>query len=186
MDWGRSYWSQAYWDVRLLLVEPSTLIALAVVAVLTFPIARLIARRTRRPWWLTGLAVGAVGVILAATLGPDMLNDPIMSLRGCVESLLDFRGDLRAISEGLVADALPNVILYLPAGFLVAVLTRRPVLTLLSLIALSAGVEIVQPYLARSCTSTDWMSNSAGALVGVAGAVVLTLLIRRHPRGRFA
>ncbi|GAB3911904.1 hypothetical protein GCM10011575_38410 [Microlunatus endophyticus] len=165
-----------YWDVRLLLETPGTLIALAVIAVIAVPIARLISRRTVRPWWLVGPAVAAVGGILGATLGPD--GGIQMAKTACVQNLVDFDGDLAAVFSGGIADAWPNVILYVPAGFFVSLVTRRPVLTWLGLVALSACVEFVQPYISRACSSIDWMTNSAGAFLGVAGAAA-TLLARQ-------
>lgn len=172
--------AQVYWDVRLLLSQPSTWIAIAIAAVVGVPIILQIKRRAGRPWWFVGLTVGAVGAILAATLGSDTLEGSRIAWRVCVLSLLDFRDGVAAIPGGVAADALPNVILYIPAGFLVALLTRRPVLTFVGLVALSAGIEIVQPYLGRACTSTDWMTNSAGALLGVAGAIAVRSLVRRR------
>ena len=66
-------------------------------------------------------------------------------------------------------EPLANVVLFGPLVLLAGIVTRRPVAMFLAGAALSALIEAVQaliPQLGRSCTTTDWLANSAGALTG--------------------
>lgn len=86
-------------------------------------------------------------------------------------------------------ELMANVILVVPPVLLAAVATRRPFLALLAGVAASAAIETVQalvPALGRSCDTTDWLSNTIGAIVGAAlGAAAIRLEHRsRTPRVR--
>ncbi|WP_208903971.1 VanZ family protein [Streptomyces incarnatus] len=66
-----------------------------------------------------------------------------------------------------------NITLFLPAAAAWTWLSRRPVSVALALVGLSAGIEAVQavtPGMGRACDSTDWLTNSTGALIGTAAA----------------
>ena len=69
------------------------------------------------------------------------------------------------------------MVLFIAPTLLLAVLVRRPVVSLLAMVALSGAIELVQavvPRLGRSCDTTDWSSNALGALIGAGlGALVL-------------
>ena len=70
-------------------------------------------------------------------------------------------------------EPLANVVLFGPLVLLDGVVTRRPVPMFLAGAALSAFTEAIQaliPQLGRSCTTTDWLANSAGALTGAVPA----------------
>ena len=70
-----------------------------------------------------------------------------------------------------------NVVLFITPAAILAVLTRRPVLALVALVALSGTIELVQavvPAIGRSCDTTDWANNALGAAIGTGlGALVL-------------
>ncbi|KQS54738.1 hypothetical protein ASG36_20010 [Geodermatophilus sp. Leaf369] len=66
---------------------------------------------------------------------------------------------------------LANVILFLAPVALLTTVWRQPVLVAGAAIAASAGVELLQalaPSLGRSCSTSDWLANSIGAVLGAA------------------
>lgn len=74
-----------------------------------------------------------------------------------------------------------NVVMFIPLGFLVALLLPARVwwLALIICPALSIGIEITQASFlaARFASVTDVVSNSTGAVVGILMAVVLRALV---------
>ncbi len=70
-----------------------------------------------------------------------------------------------------------NVVLFIAPAAILAVLTRRPVLALVVLVALSGTIELAQaivPAIGRSCDTTDWANNALGAAIGAGlGALAL-------------
>lgn len=76
-----------------------------------------------------------------------------------------------------------NVALFAPPVFLAAVASRRPLPTVVLGSAASAAIEALQaavPAIGRSCSSDDWVSNSAGAVIGGAVAVAALWLAGRR------
>lgn len=86
------------------------------------------------------------------------------------------------------AELFGNLVLFVAPALLVAVATRRPALTFVAACLLSAGIEAFQalvPAMGRSCDTTDWLSNSIGAAIGVALALLaMALATRRSRAGR--
>ncbi|GAA1324918.1 VanZ family protein [Leucobacter albus] len=78
-----------------------------------------------------------------------------------------------------------NVVLFVPLGYLTALLTRRPVVAAIAAIGASACIEATQallPALGRSCTTNDLFANALGAIIGAAlGAIGLALHRGRAP-----
>ena len=78
-----------------------------------------------------------------------------------------------------------NVALFVPAAFLIALLTRRPLVAAGIGILASALIETTQafvPALGRSCSTGDWLANSIGALLGAALAWSALALAARRAR----
>ncbi|WP_195907775.1 VanZ family protein [Microbacterium gorillae] len=79
-----------------------------------------------------------------------------------------------------------NIVMFLPFGFLVALLLpwRRIWVALLLVTAFSGAIELTQTiFLAqRWGTFEDLLANSIGGWIGVAVAVVLRALVRRRDR----
>ncbi|WP_282203196.1 VanZ family protein [Kitasatospora fiedleri] len=79
------------------------------------------------------------------------------------------------IGPVMAAQGLLNIGLFLPAGLLWTLLTRRPPLAFAGLVLLSGCIELVQavtPGIGRSCDSADWEANLLGAAVGGALGVL--------------
>ncbi len=74
-------------------------------------------------------------------------------------------------------ELLANVVLFIAPTMVLAVLVRRPLVSLLAMVALSAAIELLQavvPQLGRSCDTGDWANNALGALIGAGlGALAL-------------
>jgi hypothetical protein len=149
-------------------LEPTSFLVLLVVA----PVAA---------WWLTQrpqatrwLAASAVAVAAGLTLWPDDRR---------AFSFCEVAWSVPTVFHGDVA----NVILFLAPVVLMATATRRPVVVAAVAIALSAGVELLQalaPALGRSCSTSDWLANSIGAVLGGALAWAGLRLARENQRPR--
>jgi VanZ family protein len=76
-------------------------------------------------------------------------------------------------------ELMANVVLFVAPVLFAAVALRNPALALLAGSGLSVMLEAVQalvPAIGRSCDTTDWLSNTIGALVGAAlGWIALRL-----------
>ena len=84
-------------------------------------------------------------------------------------------------------EPLANIVLFGPLVLLAGIVTRRPWAMFLAGTALSALIEAVQalvPMLGRSCTATDWLANSAGALTGAVLAAAALWIHRARNRRR--
>lgn len=70
-----------------------------------------------------------------------------------------------------------NVVLFIAPAAILTVLTRRPVMAVLALVALSGVIELTQavvPAIGRSCDTNDWANNTLGAAIGAGlGALAL-------------
>ena len=93
------------------------------------------------------------------------------------------RGELTNINRSLgVVNVLGNVVLFMPIGWLVAVLTpRRPILLgSLSALALSTAVEVWQMASGSFGDVGDILLNSMGGLTGAVAATLLRWLTSRQ------
>jgi glycopeptide antibiotics resistance protein len=90
----------------------------------------------------------------------------------------------RASSGQLVwsqTEVIANVLLFIPAGFLLAIVLRRPWLALALCVAGSAGIELAQfEFLpSRVPSGADVLHNGLGAAIGALFASPFTLSPRR-------
>ncbi len=66
-----------------------------------------------------------------------------------------------------------NILLFVPAGLLVSMLTRRAAWTVVGLVPFSFVIELAQGFMgSHSCTNADWWANSLGASLGAAVALL--------------
>ena len=139
------------------------------------------------PGWLAFAAMLSVCGILVFTvfregvlLAVEVVSGAQLMLPGWL-GLREWSADgwRRALADPLGdTQVLLNVALFVPAGFLWTMITRRPWRVLAALGALSVGIEVLQGVTGLGANDVaDIVANVAGALVGVAAAVVLGWLV---------
>lgn len=157
----------------LLLKAPwSAFVVLLVVIVVAPLLGRWLAPRRRLTGVLTGLAALAV---LGLTLYPDGAPYPDVTCNAGLPYLAP-----------TAVESTANVLLFVPVTFLAALLWRRPVLAVLGAAAGSAAIEAVQAVvlvIGRACDTSDWITNTMGAVIGGALAAVSLIWVRRATRG---
>ena len=128
-----------------------------------------------------------LGAILTGTLSPKLT-----ALDGAVGS---GACDLSRIGPPSLADlvkfydAVPNVLMFIPLGVVIAMMprSRRKAVVLAGAVALPFAIETVQllvPRLDRACQSADVADNLIGLAVGLgAGALMVRLLPSASRRG---
>jgi VanZ family protein len=73
-----------------------------------------------------------------------------------------------------------NILLFVPIGFLLALVLRRPVIGALIGVAISVGIELIQLVIPdRQSSVRDVISNGSGAAIG---ALIAWLVLRRLRR----
>ena len=76
-----------------------------------------------------------------------------------------------------------NVVLFVPPALLAVAATRRPLRVLIAGSGLSAAIEVIQalvPGLGRACSTSDWLSNTIGVVIGAFLGWLALLLARRR------
>jgi glycopeptide antibiotics resistance protein len=135
--------------------------------------------RTRE--WLALLALlGYVAIVLAATLSPTPLDQGYQSAIDKVLSVLHRNG----VPEWFGYNKLEfsaNVVMFIPLGFLIALLLPTKVwwLALIVCPGLSGAIELTQGAVLteRFASWGDVLSNSVGAVIGILVAVILRALV---------
>lgn len=148
-------------------------------------VARPLGRRFAVSPWLAASTVAALAAIAAVTLVPgtsvwEFLRHP---LGGDLEPRVCVAGGVRAAFAGLWSDfgGPLNVVLFVPAGLLLTLWSRRPVRVAVVLSVLSLTIEAVQVVIGRHCAAVDLVANSLGAVLGAgAGAVAVVAAARRR------
>lgn len=165
---------QAVW---VLAGTPWVGVGLLLVAVSSLLSATALGRRLGRSSLLAALGVASLGCIPVVTLYPA---GPFSQFpQNCAGSLVAFP-HVHALFG--THDGLLNVLLFLPAGVLLPLLTGRPARTAGCLVLLSFAIEVAQGVMGNhSCTSADWWANSFGALVGATVVTIGNRTARRAP-----
>lgn len=155
---------------------------LALLALATF---RPLARRLRRPPWLTLCAQLSVAIVLTLTLPPGpgaRIGTPGPSgLGDCVSSLLDTRLLVWAVTATTDrGERVGNITMFVPVTFFAVLLFRRVALVAAAGVALSAAIEVSQAvmHFGRDCVGYDWVNNAIGAVLGALLGLVATRLLR--------
>ncbi len=124
-------------------------------------------RYTNRRWGWWGAVAAATAVITVATLRPST-GGPLLTFDTCL-----------LCGRDPVADAVRNVILFVPLGLALGFATRAWVRAFIAAALLSAFVEFIQQWLpGRDPSLGDILTNSTGAAVGLALAAWPRLWIR--------
>jgi hypothetical protein len=158
----------------LLVMVPWLAFAVLVVFVVVAPFAGTwLTTRPRLTAVLLGLS--AVGV-LGLTLYPD--GDPRSAI-GCSLAL--------PYLSPTAVESIANILLFIPVAFFAGLLTRRPVMATLGAILVSAAIEATQALvlvIGRACDTSDWITNSIGAIVGGALVLATRMLLQRRETAR--
>jgi hypothetical protein len=119
------------------------------------------------------LAAGLIAV-LAVTLYPD--GDPYPTVT-CSAGL--------PYLAPTAVESTANILLFVPITLLAGVLWRRPGMAILGGTALSIVIEVVQALvlvIGRACDTSDWITNTLGAVIGAVLAAA-ALAWRRRSSG---
>jgi glycopeptide antibiotics resistance protein len=120
--------------------------------------------------WLAGqprttsalLAISALGIAVL-TLYPEGDPQPEVTCAVAVPYL-----------SPTAVESIANIVLFMPVAVLAALRWRRPIVAILGASALSAIIEAVQafvPLIGRACDTSDWITNTIGAVLGGVVAV---------------
>jgi hypothetical protein len=116
----------------------------------------------RRFGWRPTFSVFAgisLGVALALTFARSLPSWALVGTEFCLLNGFSLHG----VSE------LFNALLFVPLVWCAVLATRRPLAVLVSAVALSAAIEVLQPLVGRGlCETQDFFNNSAGAVVAAA------------------
>jgi VanZ like protein len=141
---------------------------LPVVPVLGLVVA-LVLRRTGPVYrWVWGALVAWTAAILLVTLTPGRVSYH--------PGVCAFFWSGTASDLGSTDAKILNVLMFVPLGFLAALLVRRTFLPLALALLLSPAIELVQrefPSIRRSCDLVDVIDNVGGAVAGAAIGFVL-------------
>ncbi|GGQ21195.1 hypothetical protein GCM10010249_44820 [Streptomyces roseolilacinus] len=152
---------------------PRLLLFFCVGAMAVSAVTFLAARLLKKPPLLPVLLAVAVTGILSVTLLP--------SGSGAEVAQCDVGTPRNVLTS---SSALLNVALFVPAPFLAVLIWRRPVTTAAVFAVLTGGIEFLQTVIpaGRSCSITDMVANSIGALSGIGLGVVWSRGRRQHFR----
>ncbi len=159
--------------------EPDVLATFVLLVAASSILAVLLSPRLGRPRWLIALALMSVAAIVAATVVP---SGGWSSLSGAYpQSIGDCLGPAQWLSLGRIeADTLLNVVLYIPAGLLWVVLTRKAIPVVIALAVLCIAIESWQAASGvRSCTVNDVGANTVGAVIGASLGVIGARVLQR-------
>lgn len=156
---------------------PGLIVATVVVILLTPPVSRALGIGRVH----TAVLVGSIGLIVAATLFPDIAawvtgGPPAAGAAPWSCDLERIRPSLSELKDR--GESTANVLLFVPLGIAVVLLPRRvrPVAVGLAILS-PVAIEIIQagvPLLDRRCQGADVADNLLGLLVGGGiGAAIL-------------
>ncbi|WP_240139960.1 VanZ family protein [Streptomyces sp. MUM 178J] len=151
---------------------PGLLAAFAVLWAMSAAVVALVSRRRERPVLLPVLAAGAVCGIVTVTLMPGMAGTAGESVCDAGWSMAQAAGS---------SSAWLNVALFIPAPLLLTMLFKRPLTVAGCSVAACGMIEMAQATVVagRSCSVTDSVMNTAGALIGTAAGWALVRTWRR-------
>lgn len=141
----------------------------------------MLSRKYGRPWLLTTLTIASIGAIIAVTIGGRMLELTSWGRGDFVLSWLYDGGSWADVFEPDRTWGL-NAVLFIPAGCLLTLTSRRPWLTIGSLSAFSFVIEIVQRWTRLGVADvSDLVANIVGTAAGT--AIALAAMRNADPHG---
>lgn len=156
-------------------IDGYSLLAFLPFVVIAPGLGLVMSRKLQRPWWLLTLTVASIGAILAVTLGGRMLKLTNWGRSEVTLSWLFDGGSWRRVLETDRTWAL-NALLFVPAGCLLTMIVRRAWVAVVSMLALSFLIEVVQRSTRLGVADvSDLVANIIGAAAGSAVAVVIHL-----------
>jgi VanZ family protein len=168
--------------IRQLSQSPSVVYTIVLLALVVLAVVSLAPRR-RALLTLTG---ASLAVVLGVTTVPwggwrnfGLTTDALDSI---VRNVRPERADLTAWAHA--GDGPLNVVLFVPLGFFLALLLRRPITALLACVVLSVAIECYQSSLTTRVGSfADVVANGLGAAAGavLAAAVLVVWRPQLHP-----
>lgn len=134
--------------------------------------------------WLASLGlVASVVVILLATMWPTPLDSGYHGAIDKVLAVLHRNGIPKWFGYNKLEFS-ANIAMFVPLGFLVALLSPQRVwwLALILCPGLSVAIELIQGAVldARISSAMDVLANSLGALIGILAAVAIQALVYRR------
>ncbi|MGV8883937.1 MAG: VanZ family protein [Rhodoglobus sp.] len=137
--------------------------------------------RSRARVWLATLGlVASVAIILLATMWPTPLDQGYQGAINKVMAVLHRNGVPKWFGYNKLEFS-ANIAMFIPLGFLVALLLPQKVwwLALLLCPGLSVAIELIQGAVldARVSSALDVLANSLGALIGILVAVAIRALV---------
>lgn len=162
-------------------VDGYTIVAFLPFLVAASIVGALSARRSAHPWMLCTLTITSIGAIIAITIGGRMLK---LTSWGRGDVVLSWLVDGASWAHVLEPDrtSVLNAVLFVPAGCLLTLTTRRSVGSVAWLSLLSFLIEVVQRWTRLGVADvSDLVDNIAGA---AAGAAISVLMLRHALRER--
>lgn len=137
--------------------------------------------KSRAREWLGALTLaGYATIVLLATMWPTPLDQGFESSINKLFTVL-YRNGVPLWFGYSKLEFSANILMFIPLGFLVALLLPGRIwwLALIICPAMSVAIELTQALAlsARFATATDVLSNSLGAVVGILIAVILRAII---------
>jgi VanZ family protein len=141
-----------------------------------------LARRRRTLLLFTGASLSVVlGVTMVPWGGWRNFGLTTNALDSITRNVRPERADLTAWAHA--GDGPLNVLLFLPLGFFLALLLRRPITAALLCVVLSVAIECYQSSLTTRVGSfADVVANGLGAVLGAVAATVILLVWRPGSR----
>lgn len=154
-------------------IDGYTLLAFLPFLVVAPMLGLVLSRKCGRPWLLITLTIASIGAIIAVTVGGRMLK---LTSWGRGDFVLSWLFDSASWAHVLEPDrtSVLNAALFIPAGFLLTLTTRRPWITVTSLSAFSLVIEVVQRWTRLGVADvSDLVANIVGATTGTAIALAV-------------
>jgi VanZ family protein len=161
--------------------SPSVLATMVLLGLVVLAVVSLAPRR-RTLLLLTGASLSVVlGVTMVPWGGWRNFGLTTNALDSISRNVRPERSDLTAWAHA--GDGPLNVLLFLPLGFFLALLLRRPITAALLCVVLSLAIECYQSSLTTRVGSfADVVANGLGAVLGAVAATVILLVWRPGSR----